>query len=67
MADTLTKELFGFKVTITSKGNDTYGNDWRENPHDDLVLSTLLAAYWGEKSEAGPRMVFPSGSALNVF
>ncbi len=50
LADTLTKELLAFKVTITAKENDTYANDWRENPHDDLVLSTLLAAYWGEKS-----------------
>jgi hypothetical protein len=60
LADTLTKELLAFKVTITSKGNDTYGNDWRENPHDDLVLSTLLAAYWGEKP--GRRPVQPSVS-----
>ena len=62
LADTLTKELLAFKVTITAKGNDTYGNDWRENPHDDLVLSTLLAAYFGEKSEPGARMVFASGN-----
>jgi hypothetical protein len=52
LADTLTKELLAFKVTISAKGNDTYGNDWRENPHDDLVLSTLLAAYWGEKTDS---------------
>ncbi len=58
LADTLTKELLAFKVTITAKGNDTYSNDWRENPHDDLVLSTLLAVYWGEKP--GPYQVQPS-------
>ncbi len=58
LADTLTKELLAFKVTITAKGKDTYANDWRENPHDDLVLSTLLAAYWGEKP--GPYQVQPS-------
>lgn len=48
---TLTAELSAFKVSITLKGHDSYGNDvgpWRENPHDDMVLAVALAAWYGE-------------------
>lgn len=47
----LTAELEAFKVSISLKGHDSYGNDqgmWRENPHDDLVLAVALAAWYGE-------------------
>ena len=50
-AATLTAELLAFKVSISLKGHDSYGNDvgpWRENPHDDLVLAVALAAWYGE-------------------
>ena len=47
-ADTLTKELMAFKVTLSATGHDSYGNDWRENAHDDLVLAVALAAWLGE-------------------
>ncbi len=50
-AATLTAELLAFKVSISLKGHDSYGNDvgqWRENPHDDLVLAVALAAWHGE-------------------
>ncbi len=47
-AETLTKEMLAFKVTISAAGHDSYGNDWRENPHDDLVLAVALAAWVGE-------------------
>ncbi len=50
-AKTLIDELLAFKVTISLKGHDSYGNDvglWRENPHDDLVLAVALACWWGE-------------------
>ena len=51
-ASTLTSELLAFKVSISLKGHDSYGNDvgpWRENPHDDLVLAVALAAWYGEQ------------------
>lgn len=48
LADTLIKEMLAFKVKITTSGNDVYGNDWRENDHDDLVLATALAAWYPE-------------------
>jgi hypothetical protein len=51
-AQTLTAELLAFKVSISLKGHDSYGNDvgpWRENPHDDLVLAVALAAWYGER------------------
>ncbi len=50
-AQTLTAELLAFKVSISLKGHDSYGNDqgsWRENPHDDLVLAVAMAAWYGE-------------------
>ncbi len=50
-AQTLVSGLQAFKVSISLKGHDSYGNDvgqWRENPHDDLVLAVALAAWYGE-------------------
>ena len=50
-AHTLTNELLAFKVSISLKGHDSYGNDvgpWRENPHDDMVLAVALACWYGE-------------------
>jgi hypothetical protein len=41
--------MLAFKVEITKSGHDTYGNDWRENEHDDLVLAVALAAWAGER------------------
>ena len=49
-----------FKVSISLKGHDSYGNDvgmWRENAHDDLVLAVALAAWFGENAPA--RTVIP--------
>ena len=51
-AQTLVDELLAFKVNINARGHDSYGNDvgsWRENPHDDLVLATSLAAWFAER------------------
>jgi len=53
-AQTLTKEMLAFKVTFSNTGHDSYGNDWRENPHDDLVLAVALAAWAGERTGKPP-------------
>lgn len=50
-AQALIDELLAFKVSISLKGHDSYGDDagmWQENPHDDLVLACALACWWGE-------------------
>lgn len=47
-AQTLTKEMLAFKVSFSKTGHDSYGNDWRENDHDDMVLAVALAAWVGE-------------------
>jgi hypothetical protein len=63
-AQTLTSELLAFKVSISLKGHDSYGNDvgpWRENPHDDLVLAVALACWFGEKYRP-PDPEYPSFS-----
>lgn len=56
LAETLQREMLAFKVTISNAGHDTYGNDWRENPHDDLVLSVALAAWAAERVFKGPQI-----------
>ncbi len=49
LAQVLRDEMLAFRVKLNARGHDTYGNDWRENPHDDLVLATALALYWPER------------------
>ena len=44
-AATLVEELNGYRVTIGVNGHDTYGNDWRQAPHDDLVLALAIGIY----------------------
>jgi hypothetical protein len=49
-AATLERELQNFKAKISLSGHDSYGAgaDWRENNHDDLVLSVALGCWYGE-------------------
>jgi hypothetical protein len=47
-AAVLVDELLNFKVKITVAAHDTY-EAWREGQHDDLVLATALALWWGEQ------------------
>ena len=47
-SELLTQELLGFKVKISTAGNDSYGA-WRESVHDDLVLAVALAAWFAEQ------------------
>jgi len=50
LAPTLVAELQNFKATISLAGHDSYGagSDWREGHHDDLVLATAMACWYGE-------------------
>ena len=61
-AQTLTSELLAFKRNVTLSGHDRYGNDvgeWRENPHDDMVLAVALACWYGERPEPFDRINIP--------
>jgi len=50
----LSQEMLNFKVKIDPMtAHDSY-SAWREEDHDDLVLSVALAAWWGEN---GPREI----------
>lgn len=51
MAETITRELTGFRVKINLRGHDSYGagEDWRSAPHDDLVLALALACWEGDR------------------
>ncbi len=44
----LVEEFQNFKVKITAAANETFGA-WRDGQHDDLVLATALAAWYGER------------------
>jgi hypothetical protein len=49
-SDLLARELSDFQAVIGRTGHVSYGvvADWRDGQHDDLVLATALAAWWGE-------------------
>ena len=63
-AETLTREMLAFKVTIGKAGHDSYGNDWRENAHDDLVLAVALAAWLGESVRMASLAALRAASGL---
>jgi hypothetical protein len=53
--EVLTEELAGYEMKVNRKtGHDSYSNDPRETPHDDLVLATALA-YWSMSNRFGQR------------
>ena len=53
--DFLTEEMAGYEMKVNQKtGYDSYSNDPRETPHDDLVLATALA-YWSMSNKFGQR------------
>lgn len=49
-SELLAGELADFQARIGSTGHVSYGvaADWRDGQHDDLVLATSLAVWWGE-------------------
>ena len=46
--DVLIRELNNFRAKISLSGNDVY-EAWREGDHDDTVLATALACWFGER------------------
>jgi len=57
----LVQELLAFRVKITAAAHDTYGA-WREGAHDDLVLATAVAAWYGERPQPPPPVFWASRS-----
>jgi hypothetical protein len=52
LASVLATELLNFKVKVNvASGHDSY-ESWRENVHDDLVLSVAMACWYGEYQNA---------------
>jgi hypothetical protein len=49
-ARTLREELLAYRVTISAGGRDSYGNDWRQAPNDDLVLALAIGVYVADKT-----------------
>jgi hypothetical protein len=53
-APVLMAELANFRVKISLASHDSYGagtgEEWRENPHDDLVLAVAIALWAAQRS-----------------
>ena len=55
----LSQEMLNFRVKIDPlTAHDSY-SAWREEDHDDLVLSVALAAWWGENGPKEATIVRP--------
>ena len=50
LADALAGELQAFRVRLTARGRDTYAA--KPGAHDDLVIATALAVWWGCRAPA---------------
>ncbi len=48
-APPLVQELLNFKAKVSTAASDSF-EDWRENPHDDLVLAVGIAAWVRERA-----------------
>jgi hypothetical protein len=67
LAETLLRELRGFRVKISLSGHASFGNDvgtWREADHDDLVLSVALAVWLVEARKMPSRAALREASGL---
>ncbi len=54
LSQVLVQDLLNFRVTIDPRtAHDSY-SAWREADHDDLVLATALACWWGEQGAVRP-------------
>ena len=60
-AKTLIEELLNFRVTINPRtAHDSY-EAWREGTHDDLVLATALACWYGKRHRRMAPIAKPEG------
>jgi len=67
LSDLLINEMLNFKVTIDPvTSHDSY-SAWREEDHDDLVLSVALAAWWGERGGAVTMLTFPTNPLRRTY
>jgi hypothetical protein len=56
----LERELVAFRAKVTAKGNEVFEADWRERHHDDLVLGTAMALFFGEREPCWEDLVPPT-------
>ena len=64
LASVLQSELLTFKVKIDPiTAHDSY-SAWREQDHDDLVLSVAMAAWWGEQAPTPTTWAPPLGDSV---
>jgi len=60
-AATLKAELTNFRAKIGANGHTRYeagGDDWRQGNHDDLLLATSMAIWFGEQKRAPGREMY---------
>lgn len=65
LAGLLVSELGTFRRRVSPAGNDLYAS-WRESEHDDLVLATALAVWFGERAPVGLDLSDPAVRRLLV-
>jgi len=66
-AATLVEELLAYRVTIGASGHDSYGNDWRQAPHDDLVLALAIGIYVADATaRQAAHLLAPAGRMLSL-
>jgi hypothetical protein len=53
-AATLVKELGNFRAKVAPSSTGNLLADWREAPHDDLVLAVAVAAWYAERFDSQP-------------
>jgi terminase large subunit-like protein len=58
LSTVLVEELMAYQVSISSGGHDTYGNDWRQAQHDDLVLALAIGIYVADHTKPRPMRTF---------
>jgi hypothetical protein len=67
LGSVLQAEMLNFKQKIDPiTAHDSY-SAWREEDHDDLVLSVALAAWWGERGGAVTMLTFPTNPLRRTY
>lgn len=67
LAEVLQAELLNFKVKIDpATAHDSY-SAWREQEHDDMVLSVALSAWWAERGDEQITLELPTRAIFRSY
>lgn len=60
----LHRELLAFRAKITPEGAQTFDNDWRTAPHDDLVLAVAIPCWIASRHAPPPPPASVAGGPM---